>query len=345
MGEEIGIDFQILKRVLLKEIWRMLLIISVFSGLGILYALRAREEFKTAGSILPELQGKGSGGLSQFAGIASLAGVDLSSIGGGGIDAVRPDLYPNVIMSTPFYLELFKSKVRTKDNKTFTFEEFYHSVIEEGNEPTERQLKSYPVKGDNIIVMNRLNEIRLKDLRDRITASIDKKSGVISIVTKMPDPVVAADVTRFAMEYLMEYVKNYRTEKLRLDVDYLANQVAASRGKYYSTQEKKAQYTDQFKDMALQSADIGRERIESEYRLSSNFYNELLKKYEEAKFKLHQETPVFKVLEPPVVPVLRSEPKRKIIVFFAAFLGILAATSYALLKQSNYKSIFVKTSL
>jgi len=340
--EELKVNFRALRRVFIKEFWRILVITFVFVGLGVGYALWAREEFKTAGSILPELQGKSGGGLSQFAGLASLAGVDLSSIGGGGVDAVRPDLYPNVIMSTPFYLELFKFKVRTKDNKTLTFEEFYHNFIEEGHKPTEKQLKSYPVKENGIIVINRLNEIRLKDLRDRITASIDKKSGVISIVTKMPDPVVAADVTRFAMEYLMDYVKNYRTEKLRLDVDYLANQVAASRGKYYSTQEKKAQYTDQFKDIALQSADIRRERIESEYRLSSSFYNELLKKYEEAKFKLHQETPVFKVLEPPVVPVLRSEPKRKIIVFLSTLFGFLVATAYSLLRQANYKSVFVK---
>lgn len=342
MEGELGIDFHAFKKILRKEIWRIGLVITLFIGLGVIYALRAREEFKAAGSILPELQSKGTGGLSQFAGLASLAGVDLGSIAGGGVDAIRPDLYPNVITSTPFYLELFKSNVRTQDNKTLTFEEFYHKIIENGDAPTEKQLKSYPVKDEGIIVMNRLNEMRLKDLRERITASIDKKSGVISIFTKMPDPVVAAEVTKFAMEYLMGYVKTYRTEKLHRDVDYLAEQVAASRGKYYSTQEKKAQYTDQFKDMVLQSADVRRERIESEYRLSSSFYNELLKKYEEAKFKLHQETPVFKILEPPVVPVLRSEPKRKIVVLLSAFLGLLVASAYVLLRQSNYKSVFIK---
>lgn len=339
MEEEINIDFKALFRVIWKEKWWVILITGIVTAAGITYSLLAREEFEAKGKILPEIQGKGSGGLSQFAGLASLAGVDLSSMGGSGMDAVRPDLYPDVITSTPFYLELLKTEVHTRENKKMSFEEYYHSVLEEGSKPEEDFLKKYPVKEDGIIVVNRLSEIRLKDLRNRVSASIDKKSGVISIISKMPDPVVAAEIAKFAMEYLMVYVKGYRTEKLRQDVDYLRDQVDVSRGKYYSTQEQKARYSDQFQDMRLQSADVKRERIDSEYRLSSSFYNELLKKYEEAKFKLHQETPVFKVLEPPVVPTLKSEPRRSFIALASMFLGGILAFGIVLIKRGNWRAV------
>lgn len=341
MEEEISVDFKVLFRILWIEKWRIVLITAIVTALGITYALLAREEFETHGKILPEIQGKGGSGLSQFAGLASLAGVDLSSMSGTGVDAVRPDLYPDVITSTPFYLELFKIPVRTRDNEEISFEEYYHKVLEKGKEPEEKLLLKYPVKEEGIIVINGINELRLKDLRTRITAGIDKKSGVITINTKMPDPVVAAGTAKFAMEYLMEYVKNYRTEKLKQDVNYLADQVASSRGKYYSTQERKARYSDQFQDMRLQSADVQRERIDSEYRLSSSFYNELLKKYEEAKFKLHQETPVFQVLEPPVTPVKKAEPRRIIITLVSMVLGGMVALGVALFRNENYKSIFI----
>lgn len=341
MEEEVRIDFQAFGELIRKEKWRIILITFIITALGVMYAFYAREEFETQGKILPEIQGKAAGGLSQFAGLASLAGIDLNSMGGGGVDAVRPDLYPDVITSTPFYLELFKIKIRTRENKEMTFEHYYHEVIEKGEKPKEKLLATYPVKEDGIIVINRLSEIRLKNLRERLNASIDKKSGVITISSKMPDPIVAAETAKFAMEYLMEYVKGYRTEKLRQDVNYLADQVSASRGKYYSTQEKKARYTDQFQDIRLQSADVQRERIESEYRLSSSFYNELLKKYEEAKFKLHQETPVFKVLEPPVAPAKKTEPKRVIIIAVCWVLGILIAVTAITLRKKQYKRIFI----
>lgn len=342
MEDEIRIDFRRFFQIIWKEKWRIIFITILITVVGIAYALLSREEFESHGRILPEIQGRGSANLSQFAGIASLAGVDLGSLGGSGIDAVRPDLYPNVITSTPFYLKLFKTEVYTRENKKISFEEYYHSAIEDGKEPDKELLETYPVKEDGIIVVSRLSDLRVKNLRERITAEIDRKSGVITIQSKMPDPVVSANVTKFAMEYLMEYVKDYRTEKLRQDVDYLASQVSTSRGKYYSTQERKARYSDQFQDMRLQSADVQRERIESEYRLSSTFYNELLKKYEEAKFKLHQETPVFKVLEPPVVPIEKSEPKRKMIVLGFLFFGGIIGSIVVLFRKGNYKEIVLK---
>jgi uncharacterized protein involved in exopolysaccharide biosynthesis len=334
MQEEIlTINFRALFRILWKEKWWIILITSLFAILGGIYAFNQREEFVSSGKILPEVSGKG-GGLSQYSGLAALAGVDLGAIGASGTDAMRPDLYPNVISSTPFYLNLLKAKVRTKDNKEITFEQYYHSVIEDGEKAEDKVLKKYPVKEEGIIVINRLNELRLKDLRARVTSSIDKKSGVISITAKMPDPVVAADVTQFAMKYLMDYITNYRTEKYKMDVDFLGEQLSGAKGKYYSNQQKRASYADQYQmgAMRLQSADVQRERLESDYRMSSTLYNEILKKYEEAKFMVHKETPVFKVLEPPVVPNLKSEPKKSIILLTFLTFGSIVALIFVLIK-------------
>jgi uncharacterized protein involved in exopolysaccharide biosynthesis len=341
MQEEIlTINFRELFRILWKEKWWIVLITLLFAVLGGIYAFNAREEFVSSGKILPEVSGKG-GGLGQYSGLAALAGVDLGAIGASGTDAMRPDLYPNVISSTPFYLNLLKAKVRTKDNKELTFEQYYHSVIEEGKKAEDKFIKKYPVKEEGIIVVSLLNEIRLKDLRSRITSSIDKKSGVISITSKMPDPVVAADITQFSMNYLMEYITNYRTEKYKMDVAFLGEQLSGAKGKYYSNQQKRASYADQYQigAMRLQSADVQRERLESDYRMSSTVYNEILKKYEEAKFMVHKETPVFKVLEPPVVPVLKSEPKKAfLIAIFVIFGGILGGI-FVILRRGNYKKI------
>lgn len=345
MQEEIlTINFRAFFRILWKEKWGIILITSLFAFFGGFYAFNAREEFISSGKILPEVSGKG-GGLSQYSGLAALAGVDLGAIGASGTDAMRPDLYPNVISSTPFYLNLLKAKVRTKDNKELTFEQYYHSVIEEGEKAEDNVLKKYPIKEEGIILINRLNELRINDLRGRVTSSIDKKSGVISITAKMPDPVVAADVTQFAMKYLMDYITNYRTEKYKMDVAFLGEQLSGAKGKYYSNQQKRASYADQYQmgSMRLQSADVQRERLESDYRMSSTVYNEILKKYEEAKFMVHKETPVFKVLEPPVVPMLKSEPKRSVILLMAVFFGGFLSVIFALIKGRNFKEVMLKS--
>jgi uncharacterized protein involved in exopolysaccharide biosynthesis len=339
MDKDLKVNLLEAIRVVYKERILIFSIVFVFMLFGIAYAFLGRKEFLSSGRILPELQTKMGGNLSQFAGLASLAGVDLSSMGAGGMDAVRPDLYPDVLSSTPFFIKLMELPILTVDNDSMRFEQYYHLVLEDSKEPTEKQLKRFPVKAEGIILINRLEETRIKSLRRRISSGIDKKSGIITISVKMPDPVVAAKIASFAMSYLMEYVKEYRTEKLKQDVSYLQDQLEAAKGNYYTNQVKKARYTDQFQEMRLQTADVQRERIDAEYRLSSSFYNELLKKYEEAKFKLHQETPIFKVLEPPVVPNKKSEPKGIVVIFFSSFIGVIMATFIAFLRKSNYKMV------
>jgi uncharacterized protein involved in exopolysaccharide biosynthesis len=69
----ISIDFSAFFKIIWKEkIW-IVLITLVFALGGIYYALTAREEFVSTGKILPEYQSK-TGGLGQFAGLASFSG-------------------------------------------------------------------------------------------------------------------------------------------------------------------------------------------------------------------------------------------------------------------------------
>jgi uncharacterized protein involved in exopolysaccharide biosynthesis len=330
------INIKALWQILKKEKWLIIGITILFTVAGAFYAFSLKEEFKSEGKILPEVQSKG-GSMGQFAGLAALAGVDLTSAGGGGMDAVRPDLYPDVLKSTPFFLRLFQEKVFDRNNKQMLFQAFYNKEVLDGKLKENDQKDKFP-NSANYISFNRQTEKNIKDLKERIVCTYDKKVGVISISVKMPDPVVAANVARFSMNYLTDYIINYRTEKQKRDLDFLAERLQVAKGKYFNNQTKKASYTDQMplNALRLQTADLQRERIEAEYKTSSSFYNSLLQKYEEAKLKIQQETPVIKVLEPPVVPNLKSEPKKAIIFLSSILLGLLFGLLVSILIKKNY---------
>lgn len=319
------IEFKALFSILWNYKWWIVFITSIFTVLGGIYAFTAREEFVSEGKLLPELSG---GGGSSLGGIANLIGMGGFEMGmKNNTEAIRPDLYPDLLKSSPFFLELFQQNVITRTNNTFSFEEFYHNTVERGKEIEEKKTIKFPVKDTTILIVSRLNEERIADLKRRIVATIDKKNGVITISVKMPDPVVAAQLAYYSMDYLTKYVTSYRTMKAKREVDFLGEKVRSARGKFYSNQLQKAQYSDQFQapTIRLQSADVRRERIESEYKMSSGVFNELLKKYEEAKIKLQQETPVFQILEPPTAPTFKSEPKKAFILIASTFLGVLIA--------------------
>lgn len=338
--EIINIDFKAIFKVLWKEKLLIFIITLVFTGAGAYYAFTAREEFISEGKILPEMT---NGSSSSLGGLASLVGMGGFELGlKNNTEAIRPDLYPSVIATVPFFLDLFDLPVTLKNGDSLTFEQFYRKYIEEDKELSNEKSISYKPKPIGVIVLNPLTEDRIEDLKTRISASLDKKSGVISISVKMPDPVVASEVSKYAMDYLTEYVTDYRTEKAKKEVDFLAQKVGVAKSGFYSTQSKKARYADQFSapTIRLQSADVQRERLETEYRMSSSVYSELQKKYEEAKIRLQQETPVFQILEPPVAPNYKSEPKNVKIVALFFILGVFIALIVASIKNNNYQLFF-----
>jgi uncharacterized protein involved in exopolysaccharide biosynthesis len=335
-----SINFGAFRRIIWKEKWIIILIAFLVMGGGVYYAFTAQEEFESQGKILPEIPPTAGGSLGSLAGALGIGGIDLKN----STEAIRPDLYPEVLKSTPYFLALMEQPVKTKLNQSLKFADFYHQVVEENEEVDTMLIKKFKVDAKGFYILNRLNENRIKDLKTRIFSTYDRKAGVITISVKLPDPVVAATIAKFSMDYLTEYVIEYRTQKNKREVDFLKERLDLARGKYYSNQTKKAQYNDQFQapTIRLQSADIQRERIQAEYNTSSTFYNSLLTKYEEAKIKLHQETPVIKVLEPPTAPTRKSEPRRSVIVALSGLIGGFLGVLVALIRKKQYKLVFTK---
>ncbi len=355
--KELSIDFIALWKVLIVGKWKIILVGFVVSLLTAISLFNTPNEYTSTASVMPELQTSALSGLSKYAGLASLAGINLSDMAGS--DAVRPDLYPNIINNTSFFLYLLNQSVKPSENKSIKFWDFYTKAYEidtlkdnggGGIETIRNLLGIQSIKNQNIIdlqgqvvfISKIKGEIIEEELMKKIIANIDKKTGVISISVELPDPVTAAHVAQISMNYLTDFVTKYRVEKAKTDADFLASQLKAARGQYYSSQAQKAEYSDQFQlaTIRLQSADIKRERIESDYRVNSAFYQQLLQQYEMAKLKVQQETPIFKTLQKPVVPYEKSGPRRLLYIIFTGFLSLGISIPWIILRKGVYKNLF-----
>jgi uncharacterized protein involved in exopolysaccharide biosynthesis len=328
--ETIQINVLSIWRILKKEKWVLMGFTILFGLIGVIYSLSLKEEFISSGKILPEVQSKNS--MGQFAGLAALAGVDLASVAGSS-DAIRPELYPDVLKSSEFFMALLNQKIKDKNGKEIIFYEYYMNEVVGKKTKTEDQKINHP-KSENYNSLSKQTEKNIRDLSKRITCNYDKKVGLITISAKMPDPVVAASLASASMNYLTEYIINYRTKKQKDDIAFLEEKLFESKSRLHSTQSAKANYGDQMplKALRLQSADLQRERIESDYKISSTVYNSLLQKYEEAKFRLQQETPVIQVLEKPMVTNFRSEPSRTFIVIGFLFAGLFFSLAFTFIR-------------
>ena len=344
---ELTIDIGKIFKVISRNKWSILIATIISAALGIFIAINIPNEYSSQVQILPELESKdAAGGLSKFKSLAGLAGVDLGGMGG--TDAVRPDLYPNILQSTPFLMDVMNMKVyASKYKRTMVMSNFMEE--NENQALATRMFGKSDEKDKDAFIVNPttipLETIRLdkkqddlvKEFQKRIGTTLDKKTGVISIAVKMQDPVIAATIVRYAQDYLTKYVVTYRTEKTLKDIKFLEDRIGEAKRRYDNALYSYSSYQDRNKGLFLNIAKDEGKKLQYEVDLSYNLYSELAKQLEEAKIKVHRETPIFKVLEPAQIPVKKSEPKRSVMVLGFAFLGLILSMFIVLAK--NYKSL------
>lgn len=303
--------------------WRWLATcVAGFAVVGVVYALLAPVEYTTETRLMPEFQAGSAVNLKRFGALAELVGIDLESVSQ--TEAVRPDLYPDVLTSTPFLLTILNQPVTTTDKKTYpTLTAFLstgpHNLFTTwlGNAPLAMPM---PDSLGRSVQLSKEQEDLLKDVGKRIVSELDPQSGLIHIRVKMPDAAVVAEVCQRAIAYLKRYVIRYRTGKTRTDLQFVTQRRNEAKARYDRALNALSAYADRNRFVYTQSARIEGKRLDAEENLARTLYDELSRNYEQTQLKIQEQTPVFTVLEPPKIPAKRSEPRRALTVL--AFMGV-----------------------
>lgn len=335
-----------------KIIYKSMVICFV---IGLIVALGTPKEYKSEVTLLVET-GSGSNGMSgllqQFGG---LAGINLGGANGGA-DALRPDLYPDVIKSTPFLLEVLDQKVtESKYDSTLSVSQYLDrhtrsslmSIIigntiglpgkiigwvrgkPKNDEPSTKNQRARPLK------LTPEQSGAIGALSGCIKAKEGESKNTLVISVEMQDPVVAAQLTDSVVKSLTKYITDYRTQKAKTDMQFVAISTAEAELKYKQTQRALASYSDQNINVILASARTEEQRLQAEYTLAFNVYNTLSQQLEQAKLKVQQETPIFKVLNPAQVALQKSKPKTSLILIAMVFLGGFIGVGIIFIRSLN----------
>ncbi|MBD5225413.1 MAG: chain-length determining protein [Bacteroidales bacterium] len=308
---------------------------------GLIIALSIPREYSTSVKLAPEMADskQSSSGLGALASMAGLGGGASA-----GADAVYPQLYPDVVSSVPFLTSLFNVEVRTKtDNgETFTVEQF---MTEETSAPWWNAILGIPGKiigllrsseevDENHVLDNfqlTSDEARLvKALSQRVSASVEQKTSVVTIDVKMQDPLVSAILADTVVSRLQKYVTDYRTNKARKDLEYAEKLNSEAQQEYYKAQQTLADYSDRNQGLATQAARITRDRLENEASLAFSLYNQTAQQVQKAKAKVQENTPVYAIVVPATVPIRPVSPRRMMILVGFTFLAVVGCASWIL---------------
>ena len=351
--EEQEIDLVELARKLWKERKLILKSCGWATLIGLVVGFSIPKEYTTTVTLAPEtgMNNSMSGGLSSLAGLAGISLGDMQ-----GADALSPTLYPDIVKSIPFSVEMFDVKVTDKKGELNTT--VYDYLKEHQKKAWWSYVMSAPfealgwvmktVKGEepedttNVVDPFKLT-LDQRNIIDALGKSIeveeDKKTSLIKISVTMQDPLISATLTNTVMEKLQEYITTYRTNKARKDLEYTQMLYEESMEKYHKAQETYAMYMDRNQNISLRTAQTHQERLKNEMELAFNVYNQTAQQLQVAKAKVQEDTPVYTVVEAATVPLRAAKPSKPLILIGFVFLAGVGSCGWILFGRELKKEI------
>ncbi|QIA08552.1 GNVR domain-containing protein [Draconibacterium halophilum] len=325
--------------------------------IGVFFVVFTPRVYKTQVSLLAESNSNSpaNGLMGQ---LGNLAGLDVGGLmgldmGGNSKSALTPDLYPQVVKSTTFLIDILQQEVYLpKEDLTLSVSEY----LQEHTKPSISGWVGYAMsllksKGENRIIPQKKEGEPLdltqgdldliEGLANTIEVNIIKSesgltggdSKVIQVSVEQQDPYVSALLTEKVIASLKQYIIDYHTSKEKNDLAFIEARYQEAKAKYFEKQEALAEYDDSNVNVILASAKSRRDRLVTETTLASNLYKGLAQKREQAQILVQDKTPVFTVIEPAKVPQRKSKPKTMFTIISLTIIGLFAGTCIVIWKE------------
>ena len=284
---------------LAKKVWANRKLVFKTCGIAIIVALVVAfsipKEYATSVTLAPETTGKSTGG--SMGALAAMAGVNLGNSGGD--DALFPELYPDIVSSTPFLTELFDVKVEDQKGELKT--RLYDYLDEHQRGPWWGAVISAPLKA---------------------------LGWVVSLFKDEPTGQGDGKVNPFMLT---------KDEAARHDLKFTEKLYEEAKANYYTAQQKYARYADGNQNIVLHSVRTEQERLQNEMSLAYGVYNQVAQQLQMAKAKVQEITPVYTVVQPATVPLKPAKPNKIMILIGFVFLAGVGSVGWILFVKDLLK--------
>ena len=345
----------------LKKLWlkrRFILITTViFLLIGLFYAMIAPVQYTSTCTVVPQT-GNRSGG-SSLGSVAAIMGVNLGTamMTEG---TLSPNIYPEIIKSVPFTREIMKTEVIVKksNGQPITLYDYYAdkqyrefnllgaikkytiglpgviiSAIRGGNQSAIVET-SPVVDSTNVFNLSSTERRVYNAIQSAVQINPNSRSGTVVIGYTFPEAKVAAEVTDKIYNTLEEYVSQFKSEKLNDNLEFIEKSYETAREDFLNAQDRLSSFQDANRGLTTASARSMEARLRNEYDIAYTIYRELATQREQAKIAVKENQTILTLVNPPVVPLVKSAPRRSIIIVGFLLLGVVISVGWVLVAPS-----------
>ena len=291
--------------------WKMVYINSGVCAVTVLILLfLVKPYYDSSVVVLPDLGNSGIGSvLSQFSGLASLAGVNVGQ-------ADPSAIYESLVKSEAILEPVVYHKYYTKEfshpvNLIEYFEIDPDESLPDSLQPRQMFLKL------------------LKDLYDnRINTEVDRTTSILTITVRMPEARLSADVANEIAKSLNNFVVEQSSFKAKEDRKYLEKRVSDVKDSLAVAEDNLKKFSELNRIAQSPQLFLEQARLTRVVEIKQALYIELVKQYEIAKLNELNDTPVINIQEKAKGPVKKTGPKRAIILILVMFFSFTLVCFY-----------------
>jgi len=341
--KEVVMKFKGLIKLMASKWTFILLCGCIMGGAGLCYSIFKKDVY--TGTCTFVLEDKSQGGLiSQYAGLASLAGIDLP----GGSDGIFSG--ENIFALYRSRLMIEKTLLTEADfngKKNLLIDRFIKFNKLRARWKNKDKIDSIAFTGDPQ-QFNRKQDSIVTDIVDIINKKYldvkksDKKLSIIEVDVKSIDELFSKEFTNKLVENVNQFYVATKTKKTFQNLQTLQRQADSVRIVLNNAISGVASAIDAAPNAnpALLSLRVPSQKKQIDVQASTAIYSEIVKNLEISKISFRQEKPLIQVVDPPVLPLPVDHLGKIKAVVIGFILGLFMAIIIVLVKRTYRIIIF-----
>jgi uncharacterized protein involved in exopolysaccharide biosynthesis len=179
----------------------------------------------------------------------------------------------------------------------------------------------------------------LKSISEKISASVDEGTGLMTISVTASGPQLAASLAGSFLDHFTTRVREIRTEKVRERLQFVEKRFEEAEKELEAAEDRLAQFLERNQNPTTATLQFRRDRLQRQVSFKEQLYSELQSQLTQTRLDLQRQQPVATIVEKPALPMEPSAPNRTIIVMmsliFGGILGIGGAFAYTFVSRAE----------
>ena len=177
-------------------------------------------------------------------------------------------------------------------------------------------------------------DLGVRRLRGHVDAALDRRTGLLTLLVRMDDPVLAAAVATAVCGALQDIVVNTMNAQAGANRRFIEGRLAGARHDLSRAEDALRSFRENNLRGSSPRLLTDEARLLRETRTQEEVMLTLTRQYEIARVEEQKNVPVINVIDPAVPPAFRSSPRRGVLVALGLLLGLACGAAWVLLRRT-----------